>query len=258
MVEINKKKCIGCAMCVKDCISRSLYMEEGKSCYTGNCLLCGHCVAICPVNAFTIPQLDMDDVAEIHQPADSAFAGELMNMIKSRRSIRSYKEKAIEPEKLASLIDAGRYTATASNLQENRFIIVQDKLAAFKEIIWRDLEQAVDESREEAARLRQLVILRRESGIDYLFRNAPAVIFIATANVWDAGLAAQNMELTAVSQGLGMLYNGFLIRATQLSNDAKDFLKTGDKPLAACMLAGYPALKYRRTAPRKEADVVLL
>ena len=47
-----------------------------------------------------------------------------------------------------------------------------------------------------------------DSKQDYLFRNAPAVLFIASEANIDAGLAAQNMELMGVSLGLGFLYNG--------------------------------------------------
>ncbi len=45
---------------------------------------------------------------------------------------------------------------------------------------------------------------------DFLFRNAPALVFITADTALDAGLAAQNMELMAVSNGLGALYNGYL------------------------------------------------
>ena len=38
---------------------------------------------------------------------------------------------------------------------------------------------------------------------DFLFRNAPAVAFVAAERADDAGLAAQNMELVAASLGLG-------------------------------------------------------
>ena len=63
------------------------------------------------------------------------------------------------------------------------------------------------------------------------------------------------MELSAISQGLGFLYNGYLTRATNLNIEARNWLDLKDKPIAICMLAGYPNRHYQRTAPRRLADV---
>lgn len=46
----------------------------------------------------------------------------MLHMIKFRRSIRNYREKIVEREKLEMMIEAGRYTATASNRQEISFL----------------------------------------------------------------------------------------------------------------------------------------
>ncbi len=70
-----------------------------------------------------------------------------------------------------------------------------------------------------------------------------------------AALAAQNMEMAAIAQGLGVLYNGFLVYATGMNPDARAWLDIGDKPVQVCMLAGTPRVAYKRTAPRKAADV---
>ena len=91
---------------------------------------------------------------------------------------------------------------------------------------------------------------------DYLFRNAPAVLFITSDFPTDPGLAAQNIELMANSMGLGVLYNGFLARYTDASEELKKWLGIEGKTIRACLLLGYPNVRYQRTAPRKEANVV--
>ena len=91
---------------------------------------------------------------------------------------------------------------------------------------------------------------------DYLFRNAPAVLFITSDWPLDAGLAAQNIELMAVSLGLGCLYNGYLSRITDVNAEAKEWLGIKDKSIKACMLLGYPNVSYKRTAPRRRANVI--
>ena len=50
----------------------------------------------------------------------------LYDLILSRRSIRSYEDKAIPKEVLEKIIEAGRQSPSAANRQPYRFIIVDD------------------------------------------------------------------------------------------------------------------------------------
>lgn len=258
MIEISKKLCIGCGKCVDDCISMSLYLHKEKATYTGNCIHCGHCVAICPTNSISIPEYDMDDVEEFNDIKKSLDIDTLLNTIKSRRSIRHYRTKKVEIEKIGNILQAGRYTATAVNSQACKFIVVQNDIDYLKKLVWHDLAKAISKNIKEAQPLEKLLNLKEEKQIDYLFRNSPAVVYIAAENLWDAGLAAQNMELAAVSQGLGVMYNGYLVRSTKLSKKTQEWLQLDGKPIATSMLLGYPNVKYVRTAPRKEVDAVIL
>jgi XTP/dITP diphosphohydrolase len=52
---------------------------------------------------------------------------DLMDVIKSRRSIRAYKDKPIEDDKLNAVLEAGRLAPSARNLQEWRYVVVKDK-----------------------------------------------------------------------------------------------------------------------------------
>lgn len=257
MVTIESKTCIGCGKCVADCVSMSLALQQGKATYRGDCLHCGHCVAVCPTNAVHIPHYDMADVQPLSQSGRVSIEA-LLETVKGRRSIRHYTDRKIEREKLHNLIQAGRYTATAVNAQACRFILVQDRLEELKPLVWDGIQSALATDVQEAQPLRRLYDLRADKGIDYLFRDAPAVLYVAAENLWDAGLAAQNIELAAVAQGLGALYNGFLVRSSRLSGDVAAFLKTEGKPISVCMLLGYPDVQYLRTAPRKQADAIWL
>ena len=98
----------------------------------------------------------------------------------------------------------------------------------------------------------------RDPKEEFLFRNAPAVLYIMGERLDDAGLAAQNIEMMAQALGLGVLYNGYLKAATMCSEKVRNFLDKEGRPVAVCMLIGYPAVTYRRTAPRKEAEYEIL
>lgn len=261
MIQIQQERCIGCGLCVQDCIAANIRVENGKAVVLQECLTCGHCAAICPQQAVTIPQYDMADM----EPCKIQLsAEELLRTIKSRRSIRQYQPRPIEQDILQRIVEAGRYTATAKNTQGCRFVLVQEQLSEFKSMIWQAVAEAVANHAVPDSvppymldtYKRFLDLLQQEPPVDYLFRNAPAVLVIAANTPVDAGLAAQNMELMAVAQGLGTLYDGFLNYTLALTPELKQWLGIADKNSYVCMLLGYPAVKYVSTAPRKPADVV--
>lgn len=51
----------------------------------------------------------------------------VMEAIKTRRSIRKYQDKPVEPDKLDKVLEAGRLAPSASNRQEWRYVVVTDK-----------------------------------------------------------------------------------------------------------------------------------
>ena len=261
MIQIDKERCIGCGLCAQDCIAANIRVENGKAVVLQECLTCGHCAAVCPQQAVSIPQYDMADVEPY---GIELSADHLLRAIKSRRSIRNYQPKQIEREKLQRIVEAGRYTATAKNTQGCRFVLVQEQLETFKDMIWSAIDHAVQHNDLPEGvppymldtYKRFLALRQQEPPVDYLFRNAPAVLFVAANTPVDAGLAAQNMEMMAVAQGLGALYDGFLNYTIELTAELKQWLGIADKKSYVCMLLGYPAVKYTSTAPRKAADVV--
>jgi nitroreductase len=52
---------------------------------------------------------------------------DVMDAIKGRRSIRKYSDRAIEEEKLSSVLEAGRLAPSATNAQTWRFVVVSDR-----------------------------------------------------------------------------------------------------------------------------------
>lgn len=261
MVKINHETCIGCGKCAADCIALNIAIREKKAVVKKECFQCGHCVAVCPVGAVSILDYDMADVEEYEKDSFELRSENLLHAIKFRRSIRSYQARKIEQEKLKKLLQAGRYTATAKNTQGCGFIFVQEELDQLKAMVWEHIDQLEKQyGREIAKELLPFVAFNRrrkaDPADDYLFRNAPAVLFITTDCTIDAGLAAQNMELMAVAQGLGALYNGFLARISDANADLKKWLGIEERQIQACMLLGYPDRTYARTVPRREADVI--
>ena len=86
---------------------------------------------------------------------------------------------------------------------------MQDGLAELKRLVWDGIEELLALPADEKPRWVKLYksFLRDACAgrQDFLFRNAPAVVYVAAERADDAGLAAQNIELMAAAQGLGCL-----------------------------------------------------
>lgn len=52
---------------------------------------------------------------------------DILELIKSRRSIRKYKEKPVEKEKIEKIMEAARWAPSAKNSQPWKFIIMKTK-----------------------------------------------------------------------------------------------------------------------------------
>lgn len=261
MVEINEELCIGCEKCAKDCIAYNIEVKDKKACIKRDCIKCGHCVAICPVGAVSIPEYDMDDVEVYETETFSMRPEQMLHSIKFRRSIRRYKAEKVKKADLEMLLQAGRYTATAKNNQDCCFVFVQDELEEFRSRVWDYIDEI--EKKEGAHSPKEfhpyLAFNRRRKKNpkdDYLFRDAPTVLLIASDWELDAGLAAQNVENMAAAMGMGALFNGFLCRIADENRELKRWLGIEDKTIKACMLLGYPDVSYVRTAPRDKANVI--
>ncbi len=262
MVIIDQERCIGCATCVNDCIQNAISLHEGCACVEDDCFKCGHCVAICPQNAVSIA--NYSDPCIDYDPATFDIStSTLLNALKFRRSIRSFRPEPVSMEHLHVLMEAASHMPTAKNTQSCRFIVIQDSLAGFKDLIWNTLRLALingDEVPLDEDTLDRFLFLREnEPSQDCLFRNAPAVLCIEASDPLDAGLAAAAIEMVGATLGLGFLYNGYLRRVLAADEVALAYLDSSpeEKPLQVCMLVGYPAVQYCRTAPRRNPSVVL-
>ena len=262
MVVIDCEKCIGCGLCVSDCCMANIVISDSKAILKRpSCIRCGHCVAICPQGAVSIPEYDMADVEPV---ACGGIAPEVMlRSIKSRRSIRKYKQEPVPRETIEQLIQAGRYTATAKNQQDNRFIFIADRLEEFKTFTRGVIDAFTPEDistmePQLKAYAKFNMRYKADPRDDYLFQNAPLLLIIAGRREFDAGMAAQNIESMAVAMGMGTLYNGYLRGLFNSSPEIKNWLGIEDKEILSCMLLGYPDIGYLRTAPRAAADAVIL
>lgn len=269
MMIVDKEKCVGCGLCVKDCFPSDIEIVEGKAQIRNiTCMKCGHCIAVCPKGAISTDEYKMEEVKDFKEEEFKIDAETLLNFIKFRRSIRHFTKKDVEQEKLEKIIEAGRFTQTATNSQNVSYIVVRDNINQLKDMVFEKLKSKGEEilsnlnpqtlhlKRYAKMWIRMYNEYKENPENDKVFFNAPALIIVVSEHVVNASLASSNMELMTNALGLGTFFSGFFALAAQGNEEMREMLGLGEnKEIVTCMVIGYPNIKYVRTAPRKEANI---
>lgn len=214
---------------------------------TQNCIKCGHCVAICP--KFAVSMSGFEDAPVEIKKTTVLNPAHLLEALRSRRSIRHFKNRPVEPEILKQIIEAGRLTPTAENAQNVSYIVLQNEKKQYEKIAVRFFKRLLPLARLIDPTAKNIII-----DDHFLFKKAPAAILVLSKNKINGALAASNMALMAEAHGLGVLYSGFFTIAANYSLTLHKELCLKQKVVTTLVL-GYPNVTYHRTA-QKEAAVV--
>jgi len=249
-VTIDSNKCILCKKCINDCVANALYIEDKKVKLRGGCIECGHCFAVCPEGAIDMPAYDTSDCGEVFDMSE-LDSQRFLQALKSRRTIRQYKDVPVEQEKIDMILEAGRYAPTGANSQNVAYTILGSKQDEIEKECVKLFKAGVGIGSKFSKSLKQQNI-----DDNFFFKGAPLVIVVSGREKVNATLASAYMELTANSLGLGVLYSGFFCGCAALSPKIKRMLSLPKGHTAVtCMVIGYPKVKYTRIAPRKELKV---
>ena len=162
----------------------------------------------------------------------------VIEAIKTRRSIRSYRDRPVEPEKLRQILEAARLAPSASNRQDWKFIVVRDQQMRAK------LATACHNQK--------------------FIAQAPVVIAACSTNpsrkmasgqlasTTDLSIAVDHMTLAAVELGLGTCWIG----AFDAPAVAKLLHVPDDSAVVHILPLGYPA-ESPSPRPRKPASEVI-
>lgn len=252
-IHVNANQCIGCGMCQGDCPADNISITEKKAAVKSqDCIKCGHCVAICPKAAVSMTGFDEPPI-ELEQQTIIP-PQQLLDALKSRRSIRQFQNQPVEMEIVSKIIEAGRFTPSAKNAQTVSYIVLKDGLDRYEAI-------AVGLFRKLLPLVKLVAPMARKFSIedDFFFKKAPIAIMVLSQDKISAALAASNMALMAEACGLGVLYNGFFsMAANRFASLRRALGLTRKEQVVATLVLGYSAVTYCRTAQKEKATVRFL
>ena len=256
--KIEEEKCIECSLCAQDCPVRIIVMDPKPIILPNkekNCLQCQHCLAICPTGALSIlgkkPEDSVLVKGEIPKPQT------LSRLIKTRRSVRKYKQEDLNSELIQELMDTASYAPTGHNDNAVLLSLIDKKaeLEKFKAKVYASIKEAKENGNLEK-QYELLSVFQRmweSSKTDIIFRDAPHLL-IASAPTVDSSPEADCLitlsyfELLANTHGIGTLWNGLIKWAI---DDIDPSLRTligipKSHTIGYVLLFGKAAIKYTR------------
>jgi nitroreductase/Pyruvate/2-oxoacid:ferredoxin oxidoreductase delta subunit len=267
LLEINKETCTKCGACAATCAAGIIYFREGSypRLLPGAdeiCLRCGHCMAICHTASIIHREIPEEQCPPIKKTLSISFEN-CAQLIKSRRSIREFKEKAVPREEIERIIEVARYAPTGHNNQEVQWLVINDpdkmrQLSAIGADWMRRTAKNAPGMREMIMRMNKQL----DAGHDFFLRNAPALVtaFAEKNNpiaATDCAIALGYFDLAAVTAGLGCCWAGlFYFAASSFKAMVEAIaLPKGYAPYGALMV-GYPKYIYTRIPARRPARII--
>lgn len=286
LIRIDEEKCTSCGLCIPLCVRGILEQGESAARVTNpdGCILCGHCKAVCPVDAPELPTLDASEFVEAPGRGGYPKPDVLRSIFRSRRSIRQFKGKSVERENLETIIQAGRFAPTGGNRQGLHYIVVRtpSKIEEVKRMTvdllalqGEEIEDALDikartgqpvpgeyEVMKDYTKRWKEMKTEMQGGIDKLFYHAPVLVALhinpaeSSSPMVDAGLAGMQMALMAESLDLGTCFCGFFVFAVNMSPEFKKMLAIPEKHIVPLsFVVGYPDVHYKKLVSRNPARV---
>ncbi len=284
IIEIDRKKCNKCGLCVKDCISGCLLVKDGRpeAVNPGWCSLCSHCVAICPKDA--VKHSGLKGIPALQIKNKKINPASYREVVTTRRSIRRFKDKDVTKKIIEDILYLAACSPTASNTRDVGYIVITDRdsIRQISGYIYRKFEKIMRILKRPPASFfialfdmfapRQSIrryLERQEffsewfrSGRDIITHGAPALILIHGPK-WsrfareNSAIAACNITNYAHAGGLGSCYIGLINVAIGLDRKlAKKLLIPDGRKAHIALVIGYPAHGYQRTAIRPEPAII--
>jgi nitroreductase/NAD-dependent dihydropyrimidine dehydrogenase PreA subunit len=265
LLTVNKETCTKCGLCAVPC--RMIYFKEGS--YPRQvpgtdefCMRCGHCIGLCPTGSLTHKEMPPEQTPLVDKSLEISFE-QCAQLVKSRRSIREYKDKAVPAKEIERIIEVARYAPTGHNAQGVQWLVINDRekvrqIAA----IGADWLRWVMKNNPQMAEMFAGIVEELDRGRDMFLQGTPAVVLtFAEQNspiaATDCVIALSYFDLVAKTAGLGCCWAGFMMAASTSYQPMKKALALPGKfAIHGALMVGYPKYKYTRIPARKPASII--
>ena len=285
--RVDESTCTHCGECATICPGEVLELKDKQIVVHTDtpfgCIACGHCMMVCPTGSVQVTGrgLSTDDVLAMPAAEDRATADALEALLRSRRSIRHFKDQEVEQELLDKIVEMASSAPMGippwdvgcvivrgrKKVQELAGEIVQAYegfLKIFRPWLLTLMRPIMGRTKYEQYRhfvrpLAKAYVDDRRAGRDSLFYDAPAVLLFhhsPYAEATDAMIACTYAMVAAESLGLGTTIIGGV--APIMERDAamcrKWGIAEGNTPSIA-MIIGHQSVRFRKTIRRHFSSV---
>lgn len=265
LIQVDQEKCTRCGLCAQVCPTSIISMgNQGPEALRPSCIACGHCVAVCPQAALDNRKAPLDKQLPLsNEPV--LDAGAAARFLRSRRSIRCYKQQAVEREKILQMLDIARLAPSGGNSQGVAYQVIDnaDILRKITAVTVDWMEEEMQKGSSWGKYFAGLVQEYRKSGQDVILRDAPCLV-VAVTNKRMLASGRDNThfclayaELYATALGLGTCWAGFFEACA--ANGYQPLLELLALPKATAvtggLMVGFPKYTYKRLVDKNPLQV---
>lgn len=264
LLKINKNKCKQDGLCVADC-PMGIIRLEGKESFPEiphtnelMCIRCGHCVAVCPHGALDHAEVPLASCTDINKKLGISQP-KAVQFLRSRRSVRRFKDEPVEKAVLQRLIEIARYAPTASNSQLVEWVVINDpkRLHSISGQVIDWMRALLKNPKSVVMPYYPLIVSAWEAGFDLILRSAPCLVTAMAQGelpnrMIDISLSLCYLELAAPQYGLGTCWAGMLQGAMLASPSLRKTVGVPEGYLFHYpMMIGYTMARYYRMPERR-------
>jgi len=227
------------------------------------CNNCGHCVTVCPTGALSREDMRPEECPPIQKQLQ-INSEQAEQFFKARRSIRNYKEKPVEGDKLNKLIDMAGYAPSGHNARPVHLLIIEDasEVRNLSGLVIEWMRLMIKDAPDMAEQLHlDRVVGFWDEGKDPVCRNAPHLVIAHAPEIGgtpheDCVLALSYLELGATAFGLGATWAGYMMAANQFHPPLTEVLDLpGGHKCFGILMVGYPKFKFHRLPLRQTPKI---
>jgi ferredoxin len=287
-IRIDGDTCKACGLCVEVCPNRIMKKDGHGIVFRlerlSSCIGCGQCMAACPTRSIVVEGLDYsEDFFPLSD--DPTDRKPFLDMIKTRRSIRTFKDSPVPHDLLEKIVEAITFAPPGFTPLKTELVVVQDTAAIRKALpemikLYDGLVKAMGNpigrffvrlksGRAKFGTLVNHVVPMMKNRLpdlkagneDTITRNGPAMILFHASRDAENYEADLNIALTygllaAHDLGLGACALTLLTNAVENSPALRAmFSIPRNNVVVASMVLGHPRYRYQRGIKRSLRNV---